>query len=73
MTGPIASGWSGCRVGLAPTEKRSTIESWAEEIRKECGLELVVMPREDIITSLMMPDNVALCRPDATGAYPVRP
>jgi hypothetical protein len=40
----------------------STIESWAEEVRTEFGLELVVMPREDIITSLMMPDNVALCR-----------
>jgi hypothetical protein len=22
MTAPIASGWSGCRVGLAPTGKR---------------------------------------------------
>jgi hypothetical protein len=25
MTAPIASGWSGCRVGLAPTEKRRLI------------------------------------------------
>ncbi len=40
----------------------STIESWAEEVRTEFGLELVVMPREDIITSLMMPNNLALCR-----------
>jgi hypothetical protein len=40
----------------------ATIEKWVEEVRNECGLELVVMPREDIITSLMMPDNVPLCR-----------
>jgi hypothetical protein len=25
MTAPVASGWSGCRVGLAPTEKRRLI------------------------------------------------
>jgi hypothetical protein len=25
MTAPIASGWSGCRVGLAPTGKRRLV------------------------------------------------
>jgi hypothetical protein len=40
----------------------STIDEWAEEIRKEFDLHLVVMPREDIITSLMMPANAVLCR-----------
>jgi HEAT repeat protein len=40
----------------------TTAEKWAVEIRKEFGYELVVMPREDIITSLMNPVNVALCR-----------
>ena len=37
-------------------------ENWASEIRKEFGYELVVMPREDIITSLLNPVNLALCR-----------
>jgi hypothetical protein len=40
----------------------ATVEKWAAEIRKEFGYELVVMPREDVITSLMTPANVALCR-----------
>jgi hypothetical protein len=39
-----------------------TIKAWTEEIKKDLDLELVVMPREEIITSLMMPQNVALCR-----------
>jgi len=39
-----------------------TIQSWATEIRSEFGYELIVMTREDIITSLMMPSNVPLCR-----------
>jgi len=39
-----------------------TIQGWAEEIRTEFGYELVVMTREDIITSLMIPSNAPLCR-----------
>jgi NACHT conflict system protein len=39
-----------------------TIQGWAGEIRTKFGFELVVIPREDIITSMMMLDNVALCR-----------
>lgn len=38
-----------------------TAQHWAEEIRKEFGYELIVMPREDIISSLMDPSNVSLC------------
>jgi hypothetical protein len=37
------------------------IENWSQEIRKEFDFELIVMPREDIITSLMLPTNAALC------------
>jgi energy-coupling factor transporter ATP-binding protein EcfA2 len=37
-------------------------EAWAAEINKEFGYELAIMPREDIITSLMNPSNAALCR-----------
>jgi hypothetical protein len=39
-----------------------TIQGWAEEVRTEFGYELIVMTREDIITSLMMPSNTPLCR-----------
>jgi hypothetical protein len=33
MTAPVASGWSGCRVGLAPTGKRRLVTAHAT-----CGL-----------------------------------
>ncbi len=39
----------------------TTNKRWAETIGKEFNLELVVMSREDIITSLVLPANVALC------------
>ena len=35
---------------------------WAEKIGKDFGYQLVVMSREDIITSLMEPRNANLCR-----------
>jgi hypothetical protein len=42
MPAPVASGWSGCRVGLAPTGKRrlsrrtriAVIESWAASVNQ---------------------------------------
>jgi hypothetical protein len=40
---------------------KATIERWSEEIHKELGYQLIVMPREDIITSLMLPANASLC------------
>jgi hypothetical protein len=40
----------------------TTVEHWAEAIREDFGYELVMMSREDIITSLMDPSNAALCR-----------
>jgi hypothetical protein len=39
-----------------------TAKGWADEIRKTFGYQLVVMSREDIITSLMLPLNAPLCR-----------
>ena len=36
-------------------------ESWQKEIAKEFGWELHVMSREDIITSLQLPENASLC------------
>jgi NACHT conflict system protein len=38
-----------------------TATKWAEEVGKACGLGLHVMSREDIVTSLMLPQNAALC------------
>ena len=37
-------------------------KGWADEIRKTFGYELIVISREDIITSLMLPENAPLCR-----------
>jgi hypothetical protein len=37
-------------------------QGWAEEIKKEFGYDLIVVSREDIITSLMDSSNLALCR-----------
>ena len=35
-------------------------EQWVEEIKKDFGFDLAIMPREDIITSLMAPENASL-------------
>lgn len=41
---------------------QQTAQTWAEEIRAAFDLELIVMPREEIITSLLMPANAGVCR-----------
>lgn len=38
-----------------------TASAWAATIREDFALELIVVSREDIVTSLMMPTNTALC------------
>jgi len=38
------------------------VKSWADEVRKVFNYELIVMPREEIITSLMLPSNAPICR-----------
>src|SRR6266404_5984905 len=37
MTAPIASGWSGCRVGLAPTGKRRLCTAHTRSGHSHCG------------------------------------
>jgi hypothetical protein len=37
-------------------------KKWAEDLKKEFGLDLVVMPREELITSLIEPWNADICR-----------
>ena len=39
-----------------------TKAEWAEEVGKEFGYELLAISREDVITSLMLPENISLCR-----------
>ncbi len=38
-----------------------TTTKWAEEVAKACGPELYVLSREEIVTSLMLPQNAPLC------------
>jgi hypothetical protein len=38
-----------------------TTHKWATEVHREFGLELRIVSREDIITSLMLPFNASLC------------
>src|SRR5262249_40947226 len=38
-----------------------TAKGWARKIRDEFNLELIVISREDVITSLMLPSNAPLC------------
>ena len=38
-----------------------TVEQWQAEIKKEYAWDLIVMSREEIITTLQLPSNVGLC------------
>ena len=44
------------------TVSRKKQEPWVKEISSKYGLELTVIEREEIITLLMMPDGVTICR-----------
>lgn len=39
-----------------------TAQKWAETVRKDYKLDLIVVPREDILTDLMLPKNASICR-----------
>jgi hypothetical protein len=39
-----------------------TAKKWADQIYAAFGYELIVIPREEIIASLMLPSNAAICR-----------
>jgi hypothetical protein len=47
-----------------------TAEQWKKAIANEYGWELILMSREDIITSLQMPKNASLCRTHLGIALP---
>ena len=39
-----------------------TASGWADSVREKFGYELIVVPREDVIASLMVPSNAPICR-----------
>lgn len=39
-----------------------TATEWADDVRKEYSIELIIVSREDIITDLMLPSNASICR-----------
>lgn len=41
---------------------QQTAMGWAEAVREEYGIELIVVSREDIVTDLMLPSNASICR-----------
>ncbi|MGO8913801.1 MAG: hypothetical protein ACLQDM_31380, partial [Bradyrhizobium sp.] len=45
MTAPIASGWSGCRVGLAPTGKRRLCTAHTQSGHRAMSVSAKVMAR----------------------------
>ena len=55
------------------TVSKKKQESWVKEIASDFGLELTVIEREDVITSLMMPDGAILCRNFLGLDIPVAP
>src|ERR1700676_4628904 len=47
MTAPIASGWSGCRVGLAPTGKRRLCTAHARSGSRSSSVNDLVSAQQD--------------------------
>jgi hypothetical protein len=41
---------------------KHTARNWADAIRESSDIELIVVPREDIVTDLMVPSNASICR-----------
>ena len=52
---------------------QTTKAKWAQKIHEKYGCELVVVSREEIITSLQIPDNAQLCRTHLDIAVPYQP
>jgi len=50
-----------------------TANKWADAIRETHGIELIVIPREDIIADLMLPSNASICRSHLRISLPVQP
>jgi hypothetical protein len=48
-----------------------TVEQWQAEIKKEYGWDLIVMSREEIITTLQVPSNIGLCTEHLGIAVPL--
>ena len=62
----------GALIFATPQRLSNTLaHGWSEEIKKEFGYELTVVSREDIVTSLLDPSNLALCRNHLGLSVPV--
>jgi hypothetical protein len=48
-----------------------TVEQWQADIKKEYGWDLIVMSREEIISTLQVPGNVGLCAEHLGIAVPL--
>lgn len=52
---------------------RKKADGWADKIRQEFHLALVVISREDLITSLLLPGNASLCASHLGITVPIEP
>lgn len=41
---------------------KETWKKWADEIKEDYGIELIILSKEDIITDLLKPSNISLCQ-----------
>jgi len=55
------------------TVTRQTADSWKKAIWKEFSIELQVLPREDIITALLLPNNASICQSHLKLQGPIEP
>ncbi|MBI2472067.1 MAG: hypothetical protein HYV59_12635 [Planctomycetes bacterium] len=64
------------RILAFATPKKVTREiekKWADEIKKDYGIELIILSKEDIITDLLKPANISLCQSHLKIHVPVEP
>src|SRR3981189_2837456 len=58
MTAPIASGWSGCRVGLAPTGKRRLVTAHANNGHRKSDLAGLAQSRGDRVHEVVVRERL---------------
>jgi hypothetical protein len=57
MTAPVASGWSGCRVGFAPTGKRRLVTAHTPSRHREIDFDASCLPWQGLRKPrLFLPD-----------------
>ena len=61
MTAPIASGWSGCRVGLAPTGKRRLVTAHTQSGTPRAAYSITSSARMSSVDGISRPRVLAVC------------